>query len=291
MLSIQPAGIYADATFGGGGHAALILEKLKPEGKLFAFDQDADARMNALKPDFSNNPAFVFIASNFRHLKRQLRSEGVRVGTVNGVLADLGVSSHQFDTADRGFSFRFDAPLDMRMNPTEGPTAADILNTYPVEALHQIMGNYGELRNARTFAQAVVDHRQRSLFATTGQLADFCGQLVIGDRMRYFAQVFQALRMEVNDETGALKELLDNAGEMLTRGGRLVVLTYHSIEDRIVKNYFKAGNDTGIPTKDFYGNIDRPYTLVTKKPIEPSEAEKSTNPRSRSARLRVAVKN
>jgi 16S rRNA (cytosine1402-N4)-methyltransferase len=206
-------------------------------------------------------------------------------------LADLGVSSHQFDTADRGFSFRFDAPLDMRMNPTEGPTAADILNTYPVEALHQIMGNYGELRNARTFAQAVVDHRQRSLFATTGQLADFCGQLVIGDRMRYFAQVFQALRMEVNDETGALKELLDNAGEMLTRGGRLVVLTYHSIEDRIVKNYFKAGNDTGIPTKDFYGNIDRPYTLVTKKPIEPSEAEKSTNPRSRSARLRVAVKN
>lgn len=290
MLCIRPDGTYADATFGGGGHARHILSKLNADGHLYAFDQDDDARKNTEQADFSQNPAFHFVQSNFRHLKRQLRSEGVRAGTVDGILADLGVSSYQLDTAERGFSYRFDADLDMRMNTLDGMRASEVLNTYDAEALQRVFGEFGEVRNARTLAQACVKLRESKPFQTTGDLVDLCGKLYMGDRMRYLSQVFQALRMEVNDEVGALRDFLSDALEMLTPGGRLVVITYHSIEDRIVKNFLKTGNIEGEPKKDFYGNIDRPFVLVNKKAIEPTEAEIKTNPRARSAQLRVGEK-
>ncbi|MBU6340100.1 MAG: 16S rRNA (cytosine(1402)-N(4))-methyltransferase RsmH [Bacteroidetes bacterium] len=290
MLGIQADGIYADVTFGGGGHARAILEGLNSNGKLFAFDQDPDAEKNAQAPEFANNPSFTFIASNFRLLKRQLRSEGIEAGSVAGILADLGVSSFQLDTAERGFSYRFEGPLDMRMNNQDGPTAADVLNTYSAEALQNILSAYGELRNARSFAQACVELRQTNPFKHTEDLVALCTKLFIGDRMRYMSQVFQALRMEVNEEIGALKDFLSDALEMLAPGGRLVVLTYHSIEDRMVKNFMKTGNIQGQPEKDFYGNITRPFDLVLKKAGEATEAEVKGNSRARSARLRVAQK-
>lgn len=290
MLGIQADGIYADVTFGGGGHARAILEGLNSNGKLFAFDQDPDAEKNAQAPEFANNPSFTFIASNFRLLKRQLRSEGIEAGSVAGILADLGVSSFQLDTAERGFSYRFEGPLDMRMNNQDGPTAADVLNTYSAEALQNILSAYGELRNARSFAQACVELRQTNPFKHTEDLVALCTKLFIGDRMRYMSQVFQALRMEVNEEIGALKDFLSDALEMLAPGGRLVVLTYHSIEDRMVKNFMKTGNIQGQAEKDFYGNITRPFDLVLKKAGEATEAEVKGNSRARSARLRVAQK-
>jgi 16S rRNA (cytosine1402-N4)-methyltransferase len=290
MLRIRPNGVYADATFGGGGHARHILSKLNSEGHLYAFDQDDDARKNTEQQEFAQNPSFHFIQSNFRHLKRQLRSEGLRVGSVDGILADLGVSSYQLDTAERGFSYRFDAELDMRMNTSDGQRASDLLNTYDLDALQRVLGEYGEVRNARTLAQAIIKLREAKPFQTTSDLVDLCGKMYMGDRMRYLSQVFQALRMEVNDEMGALRDFLSDSLEMLAPGGRLVVITYHSIEDRLVKNFIKTGNAEGEQNKDFYGNIDRPFVLVNKKAIEPTEAEIKTNTRSRSAQLRVGEK-
>jgi 16S rRNA (cytosine1402-N4)-methyltransferase len=289
-MLLQAGGVYVDATFGGGGHSRHILQQLNGKGRLYAFDQDDDARRNTEHPDFAANPAFVFVQSNFRHLKRQLRAEGQRSGSVNAILADLGVSSYQIDTAERGFSYRFDAELDMRMNTQDGPTAADVLNTYTAEGLQQVFGTLGEVRNARTLALACTELRQQKPFRTTGDLSELALKHFMGDRMRYLSQVFQALRMEVNDEVGALKDFLTDSLDMLAPGGRLVVITYHSIEDRIVKNFIKTGNAEGTIQQDFYGNIDRPFDLPFKKALEPNDREIKENPRARSAKLRVGAK-
>jgi len=291
MLRLQAEGTYVDATFGGGGHARHLLENLGGKGRLYAFDQDEDARNNALKPPFSGNPCFVFVPANFRYLKRMLRSEGVDVGSVDGILADLGVSSHQIDTAERGFSYRFDAPLDMRMNNRDGNTAADVLQKYSADKLQSVFSELGEVRNARTLARAVLHHRETGqVLKTTGELVGLCDKNLMGERWRYLSQVFQSLRMEVNDELGALTDFLKDAHEMLAPGGRLVVITYHSLEDRLVKNYIKTGNVEGNVVQDFYGNIDRPFEITLKKPLEASDTEIKSNPRARSAKLRVAEK-
>lgn len=289
-LGVTPGGIYVDATFGGGGHSKKILEKLGGKGRLFAFDQDEDAKRNTEQQEFSADPCFCFIHSNFRHLKRHLRAEALRSGSVNGILADLGVSSFQLDTAERGFSYRFDAALDMRMNKQDGPTAADVLNTYNAETLQRVFSEFGEVRNARTLALAAVRFREQKAFDTTADLVDLCSKNLMGDRMRYLSQVFQALRMEVNEELAALEDFLTDAREMLAPGGRLAVITFHSLEDRMVKNFLKTGNTAGEQQKDFYGNIHRPFEVMTKKPVEPSEAETNRNPRARSAKLRVGIK-
>lgn len=286
-LRVRPDGWYADATFGGGGHAAALLNQLGDNGRLYAFDQDENARENAMNKPFSDHPGFFFVHSNFRHLKRQLRVLGVRPGSLQGVLADLGVSSHQLDTPERGFSYRFDASLDMRMNPADERGAAAVLNTFSAEELQRVFSTLGEVRNARTLAQACVRLRDKHPFRSTGDLVAVCEPLSMGERWRYLSQVFQALRMEVNDEVGALRDFLGDATEMLAPGGRLVVITYHSIEDRLVKNWIKTGNAEGTVKKDFYGNIERPFEVITKKPLEPSDAEIKTNPRARSAKLRV----
>lgn len=290
LLGVTPGGTYVDATFGGGGHSRLILEKMGGKGRLFAFDQDEDAKRNTEQPEFSGNPGFVFVPSNFRHLKRQLRAEGVRPGTVQGILADLGVSSYQLDTAERGFSYRFDAALDMRMNRQDGETAADLLNTRNTEELQRIFSELGEVRNAKTLAHAVVREREKLPFRTTGDLVELCSKNLMGERMRYLSQVFQALRMEVNDELGALEDFLKDALEMLAPEGRLAVITFHSLEDRMVKNFLKTGNINGEINQDFYGNISRPWTLITKKPVEPGQKEINQNTRARSSKLRVASK-
>ena len=290
LLGVKPGGIYVDATFGGGGHSRLIVEKMDGKGRLFAFDQDEDAQRNTEQQEFSANPGFTFVPSNFRHLKRQLRAEGIRAGTVTGILADLGVSSYQIDTAERGFSYRFEAPLDMRMSRLEGETAADLLNKRSAEDLQRIFSELGEVRNSKTLAQAVIQEREKKRFRSTGDLVELCSKNLMGERMRYLSQVFQALRMEVNDELGALEDFMKEALEMLAPGGRLAVITFHSLEDRMVKNFMKAGNVKGDPDKDFYGNITRPWDLVTKKPVEASQEETKQNSRSRSAKLRVATK-
>lgn len=291
LLGVAPGGIFVDATFGGGGHSRLMLEKLGGKGQLYAFDQDADAMQNAEQPEFAAARNFTFVQSNFRHLKRQLRAEAVRPGSVQGILADLGVSSHQLDTAERGFSYRFDAELDMRMNQQDGNTAADLLNRSGVEDLQRIFGELGEVRNARTLAQGTVQARAQTPFRTTADLTELCDRYHIGgDRMRYRSQVFQALRMEVNDELGALEDFLKEAYEMLAPGGRLAIITFHSLEDRMVKHFMKTGNTAGEQVKDFYGNIERPWQLLTKKAMEPSDAEVRANARARSSKLRVAQK-
>lgn len=289
-LAIRPDGTYVDATFGGGGHSGALLQHLGDTGRLFSFDQDEDAQRNAGQPPFAGNPRFLFIRSNFRFLKRHLRAEGVRPGSVDGIMADLGVSSYQLDTAERGFSYRFEAPLDMRMNTAEGPTAAEVLNTYPADALQNLFSQYGEVRNARTLAQACVQLRAQKPFRSTGDLTELCEKHSMGERWRYLSQVFQALRMEVNDELGALAALLQEARDMLAPGGRLAVITFHSIEDRMVKNFIKTGNVEGEVVQDFYGNIERPFEIIAKKPIEAGAAETKDNPRARSAKLRVAAK-
>jgi 16S rRNA (cytosine1402-N4)-methyltransferase len=289
-LRIVPNGVYVDATFGGGGHAGLILKKLAGKGHLYAFDQDKDAMKNAESASFSEQSNFSFVHSNFRHLKRQLRAEGVKTGAVQGILADLGVSSHQLDSAERGFSYRYDAPLDMRMDTRDGLTAADILNQYRPQELQRVFGDLGEVRNAKTLAEAVVKAREIDPFRNTVALVDLCEKYFLGDRMRYRSQVFQSLRMEVNDELGALEEFLQSAFEMLVPGGILAVIAFHSLEDRMVKNFLKTGNFTGEMKKDFYGNIERPWELITKKAIEPSAAEVTKNIRSRSSKLRIGKK-
>jgi 16S rRNA (cytosine1402-N4)-methyltransferase len=290
LLCIHPGDIYVDVTFGGGGHSREILKVMEGKGRLFGLDQDNDAKENALKEPFSSDEGFVFLEANFRDLKRMLRAEGLRQGSVSGILADLGVSSYQIDTAERGFSYRFDAPLDMRMG-ANGPTAADLLNQATEEELLHILSAYGEVRNARTLVKAILQQRGLKPFRSTGDLKKLAEAQCIGDRMRYLSQVFQALRIAVNDEMGALTDFLKDALEMLAPGGRLVVITYHSLEDRLVKNIMKTGNTAGQIDQDFYGNITRPFKLITKKAIEPSAAEQKANPRSRSAKLRVAEKN
>lgn len=283
-LNIHPEGIYVDATFGGGGHSQLILRGLGDKGKLIGFDQDDDVRSQIVE-----DKRFMFLNHNFRELKRMLRFSAIR--RVDGVLADLGVSSHQFDEADRGFSYRFDAPLDMRMNQAEGMTAAKILNTYTAENLQKILSEYGEVRNSRTLAQALVAARVGKSYQNISDLLAVSDPLSMGDKMRYRSQVFQALRMEVNDEIGALKDFLQQSLEVLSVGGRLAVITFHSIEDRLVKNFMKSGNFDGELNSDFYGNITRPFKVITKKPIEPSAEEVKNNPRARSAKLRIAERN
>jgi 16S rRNA (cytosine1402-N4)-methyltransferase len=280
-LAVKPEGIYVDATFGGGGHSREILRgELK---NLIAFDQDED-----VMPNLIEDPRFTFHNHNFIQLKRMLRFSGIK--KVDGILADLGVSSHQIDEADRGFSYRFDAALDMRMNQSEGKTAATILNTYDATQLQAVFSEYGEIRNSRTLAQAITQARVGKAFINISDLTAVITPLSMGDKMRYLSQVFQALRIEVNDELGALKDFLQQALEVLKPEGRLVIITFHSLEDRIVKNFMKSGNFDGDLQTDFYGNITRPFKVITKKPIEPSDAEIKANPRARSAKLRIAEK-
>lgn len=280
VLNIKPGGIYVDVTFGGGGHSQLILEQLGPDGRLFGFDQDADAKNNAI-----DDPRFQFVPSNFRYLKRFLRL--YKVLKVDGILADLGVSSHQLDVAERGFSYRFDAELDMRMNQEQEVSAATILAEYSAGDLQEVLGRYGEVRNARTLAQRIVEERKVRSIRTIQDLLSVVDPVIRGQRLRYLSQVFQALRIEVNDEMGALEDFLAQSIEVLDDGGRLSVITYHSLEDRLVKNYLKAGNAEGTYEKDFYGNIYRPFKVLTKKAVLPTEQEIKENSRARSAKLRV----
>lgn len=282
-LNIKEDGIYVDVTFGGGGHSKEILKNLGENGKLYGFDQDEDAFANA-----PNDKRLKLLPFNFSFLKQGLRIE--RVKKVDGVLADLGVSSHQFDTAERGFSFRFEAELDMRMNQNSEKTAKDILNTYSAEKLQEILGQYGEVRNAKTLANAIVQSRQTKKIERVSELLRTIKPLVMGKENRYLSQVFQALRMEVNNEIETLKELLIQSTDILNPGGRLVVLTYHSLEDRLVKNWIKNGCFDDEPLKDEFGNTKTCLTAINKKPIVPDEDEVSTNPRSRSAKLRIAEK-
>ena len=279
-LNIKPKGVYVDATFGGGGHSKLILNNLDSDSRLLAFDQDEDAQANNI-PD----SRFTLVHHNFRYLKRFLKLHGHR--KVDGIMADLGVSSHQFDVPERGFSFRFNADLDMRMDQQSGLTAADLLNRLSAQELQDVFSRYGEVRNSKMLAKAIVAQRQSVHFQTIDDLLTTLTTLVRGERNRYLAQVFQALRIAVNDEVGALEDFFQQAQEVLKPGGRLVVLTYHSLEDRITKRFMKTGNAEGVVEKDFYGNITRPYKIITKKAVLPSPEEIKRNPRSRSAKLRV----
>ncbi len=282
-LAIKKNGRYVDATFGGGGHSRLMLNELGEDGRLYAFDQDDDALQNIIEDE-----RFVFNHHNFRYLKRFLRLHGVN--QVDGILADLGVSSHQLNVAERGFSYRFEADLDMRMNRQDGKTAADVLNDYSVAELQNVFGKYGEVRNAKTLAQKIVQDRGAKPLQAIGDFLRIVEPMIRGQKNRYLAQVFQALRIEVNDEMGALKEFLQEAHEVLKPDGRLVVISYHSLEDRLVKNLMKTGNTEGVVVKDFYGKIDRPFKLLFKGVKTPSELEMAENPRSRSAKLRVGIK-
>lgn len=285
-LAIRPEGVYVDVTFGGGGHSKAILNRLGEKGRLLAFDQDSDARANALTID---DKRLTFIDANFRYLQKYLRLYGVK--GVDGILGDLGVSSHQFDTPERGFSTRFEANLDMRMNQRSGLTARDIIDTYSSEELHRILGMYGELQNAKTAAQAIVAARANQAIETVNDLkAALQRYAPRGKENKYFAQVFQALRIEVNDEMGALQEFLTQSAEVLKPQGRLVVMSYHSLEDRLVKNFIGKGKFHGEVEKDLFGNDLKPLQSVTRKPIEASAEEIAQNSRARSAKLRVAEK-
>ena len=282
-LNIKPTGIYVDVTFGGGGHSKLILKNLKG-GKLFAFDQDESAYKNSLDGD-----SFQLINSNFRYLKNFLRMEGVL--KIDGLLADLGVSSHQFDISERGFSIRFDGELDMRMNTNSDLTARSVINEYETQDLANILYKYGELRNSRAIAREIVIARENKEIITTNQLIDVVNHMVPAKkRNQFLARIFQAIRIEVNDEINALQEMLIDAVDMLNQGGRLVVLSYHSLEDRIVKNLIKKGNIEGRLEKDFFGNPIKQLEDLTRKAIQASKKEILDNTRSRSARLRIAEK-
>lgn len=283
-LAIKSDGIYVDVTFGGGGHSKEILRRLGKKGHLYSFDQDPDAEKNIV-----NDDRFTFVRSNFRYLKNWMRYYGV--DHIDGLLADLGVSSHHFDDETRGFSFRFDAPLDMRMNKRAGTTAAEILNNYDEEQLADIFYIYGELKNARKIAAAITKARNEKRIETTDDFLHVTEKLFQREReKKEMAKMFQALRIEVNHEMDALKEMLNGAMETLCEGGRLSVITYHSLEDRIVKNMMKAGNVEGKVKQDFFGRIEAPFRLVNNKVIVPSDEEQQQNPRSRSAKLRVAEK-
>jgi len=283
-LDIKPDGVYVDVTFGGGGHARAILAQLGPQGSLVAFDRDADARRNA--PD---DPRFTLIASDFRWIAKHLRF--LNKIPVDGLLADLGVSSHQFDTAGRGFSFRFDAPLDMRMNQRAKRTAADLVNSLDERALMELLRNYGEVHQPHKVARQLVQARGKKRIGTTGELVDLLKPLARrGEEHGFLAQVFQALRIAVNDELGSLEHLLRVSAEVVKPGGRLVVMSYHSLEDRLVKNWMKTGDLQGREEKDVFGNSLRPFKPTQSKAVQPSDAEQLKNPRSRSARLRTAVR-
>ena len=284
-LNIRPDGIYVDATFGGGGHAKAILEQLNG-GKLVAFDQDEEAKAEA---DKIKSSSLIFCEANFRYLKRYLKLNGI--SKVDGVLADLGVSSHQIDSPERGFSTRFDGPLDMRMGKAGGVTASTVLNDYSEPNLHKIFGMWGELRNARTVAGLIARERVTKPFERTEDLKRaLAGVAPRGKENKYFAQVFQALRIEVNQEMKALEDFLHQCGEVVGKGGRLVVMSYHSLEDRMVKNYINKGKVFGEVEKDFYGNEIKAFEAVNRKPIEASEEEVKSNSRARSAKLRIAEK-
>lgn len=283
-LNIGSAGIYVDVTFGGGGHSREILSRLDADGHLYSFDQDADAEKNII-----NDNRLTFVRSNFRYLKNWMRYYGV--DHIDGLLADLGVSSHHFDDESRGFSFRFDAPLDMRMNKRDGTTAADVVNTYDEERLADIFYLYGELKNSRKIAAALVKARAAHKIETTQDFIGAVESLFRREREKKdMAKLFQALRIEVNNEMTALKEMLRSATELLRPGGRLSVITYHSLEDRIVKNVMKTGNAEGKMKQDFFGRIETPFTLINNKVITPDDEELANNPRSRSAKLRIAEK-
>jgi 16S rRNA (cytosine1402-N4)-methyltransferase len=283
-LDIKPDGIYVDVTFGGGGHSKEILSRLGKKGHLYSFDQDADAEQNIV-----NDERFTFVRSNFRYIRNWMRYYGVE--EIDGLLADLGVSSHHFDDETRGFSFRFDSPLDMRMNKRAGKTAADILNDYEEERLADIFYLYGELKNASRLASAIVTSRQQKRIDTTGDLMTVTEKLLRSEKEKKdLAKLFQALRIEVNHEMDALRDMLNGACLLLKKGGRLSVITYHSLEDRMVKNVMKAGNTEGKIEHDFFGRISSPLRLINNKVITPDENELQNNPRSRSAKLRIAEK-
>lgn len=285
-LDVKPDGVYVDVTFGGGGHSREILSRLGSEGRLFSFDQDADAEQNVP----ANESRLTFVRSNFRYLIHWMRYHGQMEG-VDGILADLGVSSHHFDAEERGFSFRFDAPLDMRMNGRGGETAAQVLNTRSEDDLAKIFQLYGELKNGRRLAAAIVARRQEQAFSAIDDLLQVVKPMMPRDREKKdLARVFQALRIEVNHEMEALEEMLRGALRCLKPGGRLSVLTYHSLEDRMVKNFMRSGNVEGKVEQDFFGNRLSPLRPINNKVIVPSPEEQSTNPRSRSAKLRIAEK-
>ena len=281
-LDIKPNGIYADATYGGGGHTKEILKHLK-NGRVIGFDQDADAVANAIADE-----RFTLVQDNFSNMFDHLQK--LNALPLDGLLADLGISSHQIDEASRGFSTRFDAPLDMRMNQHQSTTAADIINSYSEKELQHIFSMYGEIRNAKTLAAAIVKNRNKKAIHTINELKYAMeGCVMKANEYQYYAQVFQALRIEVNDELGALRELLKQCPQLIKQGGRLVVISYHSLEDRLVKNFIASGNVEGEIKKDFYGRtIDVSFKAINKKPITPSEEELKRNMRSRSAKLRVA---
>ncbi|MCQ2196137.1 MAG: 16S rRNA (cytosine(1402)-N(4))-methyltransferase RsmH [Bacteroidaceae bacterium] len=283
-LNIQADGIYVDMTYGGGGHSRALVSRLGKEGRLYGFDQDIDAMKGAMEDE-----RFTFVRSNFRFLKNWMQY--YEVDGVDGILADLGVSSHHFDEGERGFSFRYDAPLDMRMNQAAKLTAAKVVNEYSEEQLADIFYLYGEMKNSRKLAATLIKARKEAEIKTTGQLADLMKPLLGRDREKKdLAKVFQALRIEVNGEMKALRQMLNSAIEVLKPGGRLVVLTYHSLEDRMVKNIMKSGNIEGKTEQDFYGNLLSPLRPVKKGVMTPSENEQQENPRSRSAKLRIAEK-
>jgi 16S rRNA (cytosine1402-N4)-methyltransferase len=281
----SPKGIYADATFGGGGHTSEILRRIDPEGRVISFDRDSDAIAN--KPD---DDRLTLIRSDFRWIQNHIIHQGYRDG-IDGILADLGVSSHQFDTAERGFSFRYEAPLDMRMNQKAQTTAADIVNTYSMEDLEKILRLYGEVDNSRKIAQLICKARELSPIQTTGELGKAIESVLPKfAEHKFLAKVYQALRIEVNQEMKSLEKFLIGAAKSLKPGGKLVIITYHSLEDRMVKNFIKSGNIDGKVEKDFYGNATVPLKAVNRKPILPQEEEIASNTRARSAKLRIAEK-
>lgn len=283
-LNVNPKGVYVDVTFGGGGHSREILSKLSSRGHLYSFDQDADAERNII-----GDERFTFVRSNFRFLRNWMRYYGVQ--QLNGLIADLGVSSHHLDDETRGFSFRYDAPLDMRMNKRNGATAADVVNSYTEEQLADVFYLYGELKNSRRLAAEIVRRRTEKPILTTQDLVDATAPLYKREREKKdMARLFQALRIEVNHEMTALKDMLAAATSLLATGGRLSVITYHSLEDRIVKNFMRSGNAEGRVETDFFGRTSAPYSLVNNKVITPTETEQESNPRSRSAKLRIAEK-
>lgn len=282
-LDIKPDGTYVDVTFGGGGHSRAILEKLSENGRLFAFDQDPDAVNNAIDDD-----RFCLIEENFDKLEECLKL--YRANKVDGILADLGISSHQVDCPERGFSTRFDGALDLRMNYQKGLTASDVVNSYSVQELCRILNDYGELPNAYNIAKAIVNKQEEGIFSTNELMEVLSNSRCVpkGKENKFFAKVFQALRIEVNQELSCLKKMLEQCDKVMIQGARLVVMSYHSLEDRLVKNYMKSGNCAGVMSKDFFGNVISPFEVLTRKPMTATEEEMEMNPRSRSAKLRIA---
>lgn len=282
-LVINPDGIYVDVTFGAGGHSRSILNKLSAKGHLYAFDQDADAIANAI-----DDPRFTLTHSNFRYVRNFLRLYGIR--KVDGILADLGVSSHQLDQVERGFTFRDDGPLDMRMNKYAKSTAAHVLNTYQREAMVQMFSAYGEVRNSKRLVTAILDRRENKLFEKIDDLREIVEENYMGTKTKYYAQVFQAVRIEVNQEIEVLKRLMEQSVDLLKEGGRLSVISFHSLEDRVVKKFMKSGNVEGKLIKDDFGRVQKEFKVINKRIIVPTENEVRFNNRARSAKLRIAEK-